>query len=144
MADITVVKRVIENLEVAFKLIDGPNLASQVARERLEDSLRLLEKLVAPTIPGASTLELPITVWFRSTKADKWIQGKLYKDITLEFNGTKYSSPSNAATALARNSRDGWRDIYYDDPKTSQRLRIHNLRQQGVFGERAKKVIKSF
>ena len=155
MLDKPVALIVKENIEVALKLIDGHDLSSKVARERLEESLGLLEEAVQTgsidtadgTHPAAAVgvringrghkLGFPLKVWFRRTKADQWIQGEIELthaggSLILRFDGQVFYSPSKAACTLAGNSRDGWRDIYYDDSESGRRLPIGALKERGL------------
>ena len=155
MIEMTVAKIVKENIEVALKLIDGHDLSSNVARERLEESLGLLDESILResiettdgTGPAAGvevringrrqTVGFPLKIWFRRTKADQWIPGKLELtepdgSLILRFNGQVFYSPSKAACTLAGNSRDGWRDIYYDDSESGRRLPIGALKERGL------------
>ena len=134
MPEETVLNKIIEKVGVALKLIDGHDLSSQIARQHLAEGLRLLERLNVAEVPNKPDLEFPVTVWFRRLRGDDWIKGKLGLDLTLDFKGKKYPSPSNAASDLAGNSRDGWRDIYYDDPQSGKRLPIDNFRKDGLLG----------
>ena len=154
-----VAKIVKENIEVALKLIDGHDLSSKVARERLEESLRLLEESIQTesieTIDGTRPatgvgirmngrghmVSFPLKVWFRRTKADQWIPGEIELtdaggSLILRFNGQVFYSPSKAACTLAGNSRDGWRDIYYDDSESGRRLPIGALKERGLLSRR--------
>ncbi len=133
MSDIAVVKNVQGHIDVALKLIDGSDLLSQTARQHLSESLKLLDTLLAVKEPSEWKLTFPVTVWFRKTKKNNWIQGKLNSDKTVEFDGVTYDSPSKAASTFAGHSLNGWSLIFYDDPETGLRTPIDNLRKKGLF-----------
>lgn len=157
--EMPVAKVVKENIEVAVKLIDGDDLSSNVARERLEECLGLLDESIrtgsiettdeTPPAGGVGVringrghrVGFPLNVWFRRTKADQWIPGKIELtdaggSLILRFNGQVFYSPSKAASTLASNSRDGWRDIYYDDSESGRRLPIGALKESGLLSRR--------
>ena len=138
--NVAIVQEVRDKLQLALKLIDGDDLSSRVARQHLEESRTLLATL-ASVGSDQFQIEFPIVVWFRTTQSDNWIQGELHKDATVRFAGVQYSSPSDAARTLAGNNRNGWRNIYYDDPQSGNRIPIDNLRAIGLFKSKERQVI---
>ncbi len=126
-----VVKRVLDNIDVSLKLIDGSDKSSQVVRDLLEDSQKLLRSTLQVDSAVESNTGFPIPVFFRKTKSDPWHEGKLYKNGNVEFEGRRYPSPSSAASALAGHNRNGWRHMYFDCD--GERSPIDGLREAGYF-----------
>ena len=131
---------------------DRIQLLIRLARKSPEDSAALLqwaEELLGASQNGATSgaqvdnlalgpdphlaadIEFPLQV-FIITKTRR-VDGVLYSDCTLQVNGTRYGSPSAAATTELGYSEDGWRKWMYKDVRGSIKP-IDVLRRRGLIG----------